>query len=160
MCFKKGSHPHDLSAQLCTETPFKINISSLIPEDDCGGSGKDSILTRMRSISWLLSINVQIFGLISSHIPPRSRNTPRSWNVLFTCRQRGEKGYVQKLAEIQGRVHWPVKAKYWLLLIFKQQLNFCKDQSRENLVHLEGKKNQKGVWMLVAEYCLSRLGGE
>lgn len=73
------------------EARSKTNISSLIAKNNSGGSGMDTILTRMRSISWLLSINVQIFGLISSHIPPRSRNTPSSWNVLFTCHKKERK---------------------------------------------------------------------
>lgn len=49
--FPKEFHPYYLSAQLSSEASSKINISSVIAEDDSGGSGKDSILTRMRSIS-------------------------------------------------------------------------------------------------------------
>ena len=41
-------------------------------------------LTRTRSISSLSSMKFHNFGLNSSHMPPRSRSTPSSWNVLLT----------------------------------------------------------------------------
>lgn len=70
--------------------------------------------------------------------------------VISKSWQRSTAGWVGALT---------CQVKYWVLLICKQQLSFCKDQSRENKVHLEGKQKQ-GVWMPVAEHCFSRLSGE
>lgn len=70
--------------------------------------------------------------------------------VISKSWQRSTAGWVGALT---------CQAKYRVVLIFKEQLSFCKDQSRENKVHLEVKQ-QQGVQMPVAKHCLSRLGGE
>lgn len=45
------------------------------------------VLTLMRFICSLFSIKSQTLGFISSHIPPRSLNTPSSWKVRFTWKR-------------------------------------------------------------------------